>query len=337
LNNKEWNEYKENLNYRRYITLADNPDFDWGQIRDVVSLVGWGKADYDLATNFQYDFGIPKFSTDSLKYIYQNAYGKFSWQAPVAYYNKYLAVFSLFLKYLSDKTDILVFMMFLPFLFLKKNWVLFTGLMFFLFWIMLILFILNTFFHVNIDKDRLLFVFSLPLYLTVLFVAYRSIMERTNSFDRYIGVYFCVILIIYTVTFNNKIVYRSWSNKAETVDKAQFIEDKSTGLYVSFCSLGDKSIFDVPSSFQKRYFLGGSAGTPYNKEKLLGFSGKKHEGLYGLKNQKIEWFYLMDQKAIWNRTINFYTANFRTVEIEEDTLYFGLKDSLFHQTISVSN
>jgi hypothetical protein len=71
VSNPAWNNFQQINFLRARITQHDNINFTYNNVKHVLNKSGWSIEDFELASNFNYDLGIDKFSPENLKKIYK--------------------------------------------------------------------------------------------------------------------------------------------------------------------------------------------------------------------------------------------------------------------------
>lgn len=344
-NNEEYKEYKEINYYRANITVVDYPFFKYNFVKPILDSVGWTYEDYDLATNFNYDIGINKFSKESIKSIVERTR-----KLPISMSSKStIAVgVEIFLEYclvaLNQEYGYLLVVLFL-FCLIQQSYGKLIILLGYSFYILLVAWSMSIFGNANVSKLRIIWSLSLPIYFFIIiapFIREISPLEFGRLYNKKLSN--AMMLIVWsTMLFCLIRISRNIeSNISKTTNFyaiSKYIESQSNGLYVSWCGNEPDNAFDMPNDYRNAYFLGWYAGSPLNKKKIRDFTNQANGGIYSIFNRKINWYfcnnYTYKIEKYHQKMLAFYKSNYSNCIITADTIPFTKQDTIYRYSIFV--
>jgi hypothetical protein len=332
----EWKNYKEINSLRAKITAYDYPVFTYNNVKHVLNQKGWKIEDYNMASMFYFDMGIPKFSKENLLFIEENT-SKLNNIKSIAFlsYSFVENINQFFSSY--NKSGLLVLLLCtMVILLYRKDFNSIVVLLLFVSSIILLLWVLGIFTTGNFYKPRVVWSISLMIYVFILGLLFYN---NNLEFKTFKGVelYIIVGMLLFLV-FNQISTIIKINNSIKIVSKSktikEYIANKENQLYVTWVGVENMNVFDTPTNYKNAYFLGWFLETPFNKRKLNGYSGVKSNGLYSLCNKEVTWYFENIDNSLFPKrnqgaVINFYKSNFSEVEISKNILQINNKDTIY--------
>jgi hypothetical protein len=169
------------------------------------------------------------------------------------------------------------------------------------------------FFDGNYTKQRLLWVVMYSIFGIILYNSFQALMnEKVKTTFLSISLMSLIFMVIQNAPNNS----RSRNNEYEL---QKYIEKNSNRLYVSWPSLEQLNVFEIPIYYKNAYFLGWLQGSPHNMLKLKSSFSKKLDGIYQV-NQPYDWYFLCNRDDVMtedniNLVRKFYLSNFKNIKL----------------------
>jgi hypothetical protein len=315
-NQDDW-KYYTSINYlRSRITTYDNPNFEYEKVKDRLVAANWTKTDYDFVSKFYFDLGITKFNPEALKTITSSS--KVEKDNLKIYYivNSLFKNFKKFIGFITHNPFSIVVFCGMLILIYNRKWKIIVQIVLFVVYCFLLINTFEIFFNGNYTKQRLLWVI---LYSTFGFILYHSIKILVAEKSKTVFMYLSISSLILLVIPNSFLNSRPISNGYEL---QKYIEKKSDRLYVTWPSMEQLDVFEIPIYYKNAYFLGWLQGSPMNKEKLRSNFKKPMEGIYQSKGT-YDWYFIENPDDLMTTAnlklvIEFYKTNFINVTLKTD-------------------
>ena len=344
-----WKNFQQINFLRARVTQHDNLNFTFNNVRSVIEKCGWTFDDFEMASNFNYDVGIDKFSTENLKKIYEETNTLNNIKSPRFLFEKLILNITGFVEYIIGRSYICLLSLFFIILLLKRSWLRMGMAIFYLLYVIFTAWLLAVLADTNTEKERVIWSMVLPFFALLLTLAFSStpIFDRWDSFKSirfsrvldyalFLVLFFCMFLGLNDIIRQEKIDI----NYSPEVSK--FLNNQPYEFYVSWCGNEPESVFSMPQNYKKAYFLGWYVGSPFNLEKLKNYTGKPETGLYSIRNKEIVWYfrndgYYYDVMRYHEKMQNFYKSNFKDCKITERIIPLNSKDTVFQYNVFVPN
>jgi hypothetical protein len=340
--NLELVEYKKFNRLQYQITKDDNPSFKYENVKNILDKIGWTFEDYDVATNFNFDYGIDKFSQKNLILI-TNSLRENKKQPTLGQLWLYLnQTISIVKDYLLSKSFFILLIF--PFYFLIKNGDFKKILCFlsFSFYIIALLTIVKIFNLGNLEKERIIFSFTVPAIFLLCLL--NIIKLRDNGFFSIFTRNKTNILVSFLAILTNIILFNS--NKSETIFKSneiyKIIKKQKDPFYISWCGYQSDNIFEMPNDYTNAYFLGWYVGSPANRLKVTKYMKINCNGVYSIINKEIIYYfynrsYFYRKMRYHQKIVSFYKKNFKDVRTDIKNFPISNSDTLFRYSFIISS
>ena len=349
VNDSAWKNFQQINFLRARVTQHDNLNFTFNNVRSVIEKCGWTFDDFEMASNFNYDVGIDKFSTENLKKVYEETNTLNNIKSTRFLFEKLILNITGFVEYIISRSYICLLSLFFIILLLKRSWLRMGMAIFYLLYVIFTAWLLAVLADTNTEKERVIWSMVLPFFALLLTLAFssRPIFDRWDSFKSirfskvldyalFLVLFFCMFLGLNDIIRQEKIDI----NYSPEVSK--FLNNQPYEFYVSWCGNEPESVFSMPQNYKKAYFLGWYVGSPFNLEKLKNYTGKPETGLYSIRNKEIVWYfrndgYYYDVMRYHEKMQNFYKSNFKDCKITERIIPLNSKDTVFQYNVFVPN
>jgi hypothetical protein len=196
----------------------------------------------------------------------------------------------------------------------NRKWKIIAQIVIFAFYCFLLLNTFEIFFNGNYTKQRILWVI---LYLVFGFILYHSIKILVTEKSKKIFIYFSLFTLI-SLIIPKSILYSRTSSNGYELQK--YIEKKSDQLYITWPSMEQLDVFEMPIYYKNAYFLGWLQGTPLNKQKLRSNFNTPLSGIYEARGT-YDWYFIENQDDLMtsenlNLVKEFYRTNFKNVSFK---------------------
>ena len=344
-----WKNFQQINFLRARVTQHDNLNFTFNNVRSVIEKCGWTFDDFEMASNFNYDVGIDKFSTENLKKIYEETNTLNNIKSPRFLFEKLILNITGFVEYIIGRSYICLLSLFFIILLLKRSWLRMGMAIFYLLYVIFTACLLTVLADTNTEKERVIWSMVLPFFALLLTLAFssRPIFDRWDSFKSirfskvldyalFLVLFFCMFLGL------NDIIRQEKKDTNYSPEVSKFLNNQPYEFYVSWCGNEPESVFSMPQNYKKAYFLGWYVGSPFNLEKLKNYTGKPETGLYSIRNKEIVWYfrndgYYYDVMRYHEKMQNFYKSNFKDCKITERIIPLNSKDTVFQYNVFVPN
>ena len=349
VNDSAWKNFQQINFLRARVTQHDNLNFTFNNVRSVIEKCGWTFDDFEMASNFNYDVGIDKFSPENLKKIYEETNTLNNIKSTRFLFEKLILNITGFVEYIISRSYICLLSLFFIILLLKRSWLRMGMAIFYLLYVIFTACLLTVLADTNTEKERVIWSMVLPFFALLLTLAFSStpIFDRWDSFKSirfskvldyalFLVLFFCMFLGLNDIIRQEKIDI----NYSPEVSK--FLNNQPYEFYVSWCGNEPESVFSMPQNYKKAYFLGWYVGSPFNLEKLKNYTGKPETGLYSIRNKEIVWYfrndgYYYNVMRYHEKMQNFYKSNFKDCKITERIIPLNSKDTVFQYNVFVPN
>ena len=335
-NNPEYEAYRAFVSLSAQIWENNNPEFKFEDRIAKAKEVGWTEADLNAAMNSNLDVGHPKFSNKKLQQFLKKTMSasKKAEKGLIIPAIKHTAGF--FAKYLSQ-TYMLLFYALLVLLLLHFNnrqRMVFVGFLAYIFAVAFYLY----FFRNGIPKPRVLFGMITPVFLLALSFLRLETIDKSNFFPaKFIApelirkgvlalAIFAFIAPVAAYARNVKAV-KAEHRTAEKLYRA--LKKQNDEFCAAWIDVRGYPATDLPYSRENIYWLGWTAGSPSNKEKIENYTGEKGKGIYTIFNKDIIWYfnsYYYGRFADY--VIDFYKTNYDDLQFSEKVIFSHNSDTL---------
>jgi hypothetical protein len=349
VSNPAWNNFQQINFLRSRVTQHDNLNFKYENVKSVIDKCGWTFDDFEMASNFNYDVGIDKFSPENLKKIYKESNTLNNISSIRLLFEKLKLNITGFVEYIIGRSYICLLILFFIILLLKRSWLRIGMAISYLLYVIFSAWLLTILADINTEKERVIWSMVLPFFALLLTLPFSSspIFDRWDSFKsiRFSKVLdYALFLVIFFCMFIglNDIIRQEKADTNYSPEVSKFLDNQPYEFYVSWCGNEAESVFSMPQNYKKAYFLGWYVGSPFNLEKLKNYTGKTETGLYSIKNKEIVWYfrndgYYYDVMRYHEKMQNFYKSNFKDCKITERMIPLNSKDTIFQYNVFVPN
>jgi hypothetical protein len=310
-NSNEW-KFHSDINYlRSRITTYDNPNFQYDQVKKALIKANWTKTDYDFVSKFYFDLGIKKFSPETLKGLVDPPKGS-KYNFELKQVTKLLFKnFKKFTGFITHNIISIIVLFGIILLFIKRKWNVLIQIALLTIYCFLLINAFEIFFNGNYTKQRLLWVVVYSIYGVILFQSFNVLSNKSIKYT-FIGVASFSLIFLFSQRITN---YSKSSTNGYELQK--YIEKKSDRLYVSWPSLEQLDVFEIPIHYKNAYFLGWLQGSPHNLEKLKSNFINNPHGIYEV-TQPYDWYFIKVQNDIMTAdnlelVKRFYSENYRNI------------------------
>lgn len=326
--------YKTYNKIRTKITNADNPDFTYTNKKHILDEIGWTEHDFYLATNFNLDIGLPKFSEKNLQKLISNQKPR---NTALSIKTSFEDVFRAIFAFLNNKYYFIFYLFIIPFLIEADNKKRIYFLLIIIH-IILVAFFLRHFMSGNL-KGRVVYGMFLPLSIYMIYNLKASNITEINFLslitkNQKINIF---VFIAFTFAAMNIIsYYRGTPLLEKRLEKnrmiTSLIESQKDEFYVSWLDMKDFPLFSVPKSHEKVYILGWLVNSPFNKDKIERITGNRNHGIYNVLGRDIAWYFTNNyylQAGFDTLIKNFYLSNYSHCKFSKQTYALSGNDTIY--------
>lgn len=332
----EWKNYKEINALQSKITSYDNPVFTYNNVKHVLNQKGWYLEDYNMASMFYFDLGVPKYSKESLMFIKEKTSRLNDIKSIDFLYFSFVENIKQFFSSYNKSGLLILLLCTMVILFYRKEFNSIISLLLFVSSIVLLLWFLGIFTTGNFYKPRLVWSISLMIYFLIIgLLFYKNNIEfkKFNEVQSYLT--FGVLLFLAFTQISAIIKINKSINivpKSKTIKEYIAMNEKQ--LYVTWVGVENMNVFDMPTNYKNAYFLGWFQETHFNKEKLNDYTGVKSNGLYSICNKETTWYFENIENSLFPKrnqaaVIDFYKLNFPDVAITKKIMPLNNKDTVY--------
>lgn len=335
-NNPEYQEYRAFASLAASLYDHNNPDFKFEDRQKAAEKLSWTEADMKVALNSNLDIGHPKFSKQKLRQFLNTAMPASEKAEKGLIVPGLKHTVGFFAKYLSQTYMLLFYALLILLLlhFNNRRRMVFVGFLAYIFAVAFYLY----FFRNGIPKPRVLFGMITPAFLLALAFLRLESIDKSNFFPaRFIspelikkGVLALAILAfiapVAAYARNAKAV-KAEHRTAEKLYRA--LKKQNDEFCAAWIDVRGYAATDLPYSRKNIYWMGWTAGSPSNKEKIEEYTGQKDKGIYTIFNKDIIWYF---NKQYYDRfadyVIDFYKTNYDDLQFSEKVIFSHNSDTL---------
>jgi hypothetical protein len=342
-NNPEYQAYRTFVSLSAQIWENNNPDFKFEDQKAAAEKVGWTEADLNAAMNSNLDVGHPKFSQKKLQEFLKRSMSVSEKAEKGLIPSALKNTAGFFAKYLSQ-TYMLLFYALLVLLLLHFNNHRRVAFVVFLIYIFAVAFYLY-FFRNGIPKPRVLFGMITPAFLLALAFLRLETIDKSNLFPaRLISPELIKkgILALAILAFIAPVAAYARNAKAikaehETARKLyQTLKEQNDEFCAAWIDVRAYEATDLPYSRENIYWLGWTAGSPSNKEKIEEYTGEKGKGIYTIFGKDIIWYFNHYYHGRFGEYImDFYQTNYPACRTEQNKIPINQSDTLYKLNIFI--
>jgi hypothetical protein len=312
-NSPEWKFYSK-LNYlRAKITAYDNPNFQYNARVRYFNESNWNKIDYDFVSKFYFDLGIEKFNENKLEKLTSTVNSIPNKLNTKYFYQTLLKNFKKMVGFIRHDIFSLLVILCLLLLLLKKKWKESLIIAFFSIYCFFIINLFQIVLDGNYSKQRILWVIIYSIFgLIFYFTSIEKRYSKIRSIE-FVLAFVCLVFIIRPTLF------LSIPKNNSGYELQKIIEKKSDKLYISWPSMNNLNVFEVPIFYKNSYFLGWIQGSPHNIQKLSKLLNVNSKGIYDVR-KSYDWYFLDNSEDLMTRdniklVMKFYKQNFKNAKL----------------------
>jgi hypothetical protein len=329
----EW-QYFSTINYiRSRITTYDNPNFEYEKVKNKLVVANWTKTDYDFVSKFYFDLGITKFNPEVLKSLISSSIEdkdnlKFNYIVKSLFKN-----LKKFIGFITHNPFSIVVFCGMLILIYNQKWKIIVQIVLFAGYCFILINTFEIFFNGNYTKQRLLWVILYSIYGIIIYHALKIVL---SSKLKSVFMYVTFLSLFLIVNSTNFLLAKPSSNGYEL---QKYIEEKSDRFYITWPSMEQLDVFEMPIHYKNAYFLGWLQGSPMNKEKLRSNFKMPLEGIYQSRGT-YDWYFIENPDDLMtsenlNLVKKFYKENFRKVTFKTYRYRIPGKGAFWKLTVSV--
>jgi hypothetical protein len=186
-----------------------------------------------------------------------------------------------------------------------------------MFYVFFFLFLISVFSFINIDKDRIIWCAFLPGIIAFIYLKIEYLKNILYS-----NWMFFLLIISSLFLFSSQIDFRFskfYLNNRITV--LEELDNCFEEPFVSWIGFESENIFLSPSKSRKAIMMGWFSGTPHNIDKIHKLCNCDNiNGIYGIKNGKLNWVFSLDDVSRINMVKNFYKQHYNSPKMNVNIL-----------------
>jgi hypothetical protein len=286
---EKWSEFRHFNHLRSRITTADTPGATYENLKHRLDEINWSRLDFEIASQFNLEPGIEKFSMENLENLAEAVSHETS--LPAAFQQSA----SLMMKYHSGRA-FLPFLFILIFLVLRRRFPQVLSLVVFSLYIFFLAFVIYYLLNGHL-KERVLFSLLIPLKLAIVAALPYVWIGMPSAWRNRVVIFlivpvfaFSLVRAAHPVQKGIRIVKNHPVQASADREICTYMQELDIGLYVSWLDLSTRDVLHLPCNQTQAYYLGWMAGTPWNMQKLQA-AGKSQQGVFAPDHIGISWFF----------------------------------------------